>query len=603
MEISKLETMEGMKRTHMCAELTGSDAGKIVTLAGWVQRRRDLGNLIFIWLRDRSGMIQLTFSGDANQTLLEKAEGLRSEYVIAVQGKVCLREEQNINHDLKTGEIEIAVERLRVLNASLTPPFPIEEHSDVKDEVRMTYRYLDLRRPDVQRNLILRHKAAQIIRNFYHEHGFLEIETPMLIKSTPEGARDFLVPSRVHPGKFYALPQSPQQYKQILMLSGMDRYFQIVKCFRDEDLRADRQPEFTQIDLEMSFIDIDDVMTINEEMIKRLFDELLGVTVKTPFKRMTYAEAMDRFGSDKPDTRFGFELKNLSDLVENCGFQVFSSAVKAGGSVRAINVDGHARDFSRKELDALGEFVKTYRAKGLAWIVIQDDGSVKSPIAKFFNQSEMESILERMHAAPGDVLFIVADQDKIVYDALGNLRLEVAKKLNLLHPSEFHFLWVTEFPLLEYSEEEGRYTAVHHPFTAPMEDDLQFIDTDPGRIRAKAYDIILNGNELGGGSLRIYQRELQETMFRLLKISPEEIQSRFGFLLDAFQYGAPPHGGMAFGFDRLVMLMAGADSIREVMAFPKQQNASELMTNAPEIVDQKQLDELYISCHPPKKVE
>lgn len=603
MEMNKLETMEGMKRSHMCGELSAADAGKTVTLAGWVQRRRDLGNLIFIWLRDRSGLVQLTFSGDADQQLLEKAEGLRSEYVIAVQGKVCLREEKNINRELKTGEIEIAAEQLRVLNSSATPPFAIEENSDVKDEVRMTYRYLDLRRPDVQRNLILRHKAAKIIRNFYDEHGFLEIETPMLIKSTPEGARDFLVPSRVHPGKFYALPQSPQQYKQLLMLSGMDRYFQIVKCFRDEDLRADRQPEFTQIDLEMSFVDIDDVISINEELLKRLFGELLGVEVKTPFLRMTYAEAMDRFGSDKPDLRFGFELKNLSDLVENCEFGVFSGAVKAGGSVRAINVDGHAKDFSRKEIDALGEFVKTYRAKGLAWIVVNEDGSLKSPIGKFFSQQEMEAILERVNAKPGDLVLIVADRDKVVFDALGNLRLEVARKLNLLNPKEFCFLWVTEFPLLEYSEEEGRYTAMHHPFTAPMEEDLQYVDTDPGKIRAKAYDVILNGNELGGGSLRIYQRELQETMFRLLNLPPEEVQNRFGFLLDAFQFGAPPHGGMAFGFDRLVMLMAGADSIREVMAFPKQQNASELMTNAPETVDQKQLDELYISCHPPKKEE
>lgn len=599
----KLETLEGMKRTHMCAELTAADAGKTVTLAGWVQRRRDLGNLIFIWLRDRTGLIQLTFSGDIDQALLEKAEDLRSEYVIAVQGKVCLREQQNINRDLKTGEIEIQAEQLRLLNDSLTPPFAIEENSDVKDEIRMTYRYLDLRRPDVQRNLILRHKAAKIIRNFYDEHGFLEIETPMLIKSTPEGARDFLVPSRVHPGKFYALPQSPQQYKQLLMLSGMDRYFQIVKCFRDEDLRADRQPEFTQIDIEMSFVDIDDVISVNEKLVQRLFHELLGVEVKTPFQRMTYAEAMDRFGSDKPDLRFGFELRDLSDLVENCGFQVFSGAVQSGGSVRAINVDGHAKDFSRKEIDALGEFAKTYRAKGLAWISVNEDGSLKSPIAKFFQEEEMQAILQRMDAHPGDLILIVADKNKVVFDALGNLRLEVARKLNLLNPKEFCFLWVTEFPLLEYSEEEGRYTAMHHPFTAPMEEDLCYIDTDPGKIRAKAYDIILNGNELGGGSLRIYQREMQETMFRLLNIPPHEVEERFGFLLNAFRYGAPPHGGMAFGFDRLVMLMAGAESIREVMAFPKQQNASELMTNAPETVDQKQLDELYISSHPPKKEE
>ncbi len=596
-----LESMQGLKRTNMCAELSASDAGKKVTLAGWVQRRRDLGNLIFIWLRDRSGLVQLTFLSDADKELLEKAETLRAEFVIAVQGTVCLRDEQNINPDLKTGEIEIAVEELRILNTSLTPPFAIEENSDVKDEIRMTYRYLDLRRPDIQRNLILRHKAARIIRNYYDEQGFLEIETPMLIKSTPEGARDFLVPSRVHPGKFYALPQSPQQYKQLLMLSGMDRYFQIVKCFRDEDLRADRQPEFTQIDLEMSFVDIDDVIRVNEGLLKRVFKELLDVDVQLPMQRMTYTEAMSRFGSDKPDTRFGFELRDLSDIVKNCGFQVFTGAVAQGGSVRAINVNGHAKDFSRKEIDALGEFAKTYRAKGLAWIVVNEDGSLKSPIAKFLTDEEIQGILERMNAREGDLLLIVADKDKVVFDSLGNLRLEVARRLNLLDPKQYNFLWVTEFPLLEYDEEEGRYTAMHHPFTAPMEEDVKYMDTDPGKIRAKAYDIILNGNELGGGSLRIYQKDMQEKMFRLLNISPEEIQTRFGFLLDAFKYGAPPHGGLAFGFDRLVMLMAGADSIREVMAFPKQQNASELMTNAPETVDTKQLDELYISTHPPKK--
>ena len=485
-------------------------------------------------------------------------------------------------------------DELRILNASETPPFEIEEDSDVKDELRMKYRYLDLRRPDVQKNIILRHKAAKIIRDFFDENGFLEIETPMLMKSTPEGARDYLVPSRVHPGKFYALPQSPQLYKQLLMLSGMDRYFQIVKCFRDEDLRADRQPEFTQVDIEMSFIEIDDIIDLNERLLKKLFGDILGVEIQTPFLRMTYAEAMERYGSDKPDIRFGFELCNISDLVKDCGFKVFSGAIEAGGSVRAINIDSGAARFTRKEIDALGEYVKTYRAKGLAWMVIEEEG-VRGPIVKFLQPEEIDAIKERTGAKAGDILFIVADKDEVVFDALGNLRLAVARRLDILDPKQFNFLWVVEFPLLEYSEEEERFVAKHHPFTAPMDEDVALMDTDPGRVRAKAYDIILNGSEIGGGSLRIYDRALQQKMFDLLHLERGEVEARFGHLLNAFRFGAPPHGGLAYGFDRLVMLLAGEESIREVMAFPKQQNASELMTNSPSDVEQKQLDELHIA--------
>lgn len=588
------ETMENFKRTHMCTDLSVTDVGKKVILAGWVQRRRDLGSLIFVWLRDRTGIIQLTFNTDTDPELFHKAETLRGEYVIAISGTVARRDEHNINPELKTGEIEVLAEDLRILNASETPPFEIEENSDVKDELRMKYRYLDLRRPDVQKNIILRHKAAKIIRDFFDENGFLEIETPMLMKSTPEGARDYLVPSRVHPGKFYALPQSPQLYKQLLMLSGMDRYFQIVKCFRDEDLRADRQPEFTQIDIEMSFIEIDDIIDLNERLMKKLFGEILGVEVETPFARMTYTEAMERYGCDKPDTRFGFELCNISDLVKDCGFKVFSGAVEAGGSVRAINIDGGAARFTRKEIDALGEYVKTYRAKGLAWMVLEEENA-RGPIVKFLQPEEIDAIKNRTGAKTGDILFIVADKDEVVFDALGNLRLEIARRLDILDSKQFNFLWVVEFPLLEYSEEEERFVAKHHPFTAPMDEDVALMDTDPGRVRAKAYDIILNGSEIGGGSLRIYDRELQQKMFDLLHLERGEVEARFGHLLNAFRFGAPPHGGLAYGFDRLVMLLAGEESIREVMAFPKQQNASELMTNSPSDVEQKQLDELHIA--------
>ena len=562
-----MENIVNFKRTNMCADFTAADVGKKPVIMGWVQKRRDLGSLIFVWLRDRTGIVQLTFNTDTDPELFKKAETIRSEYVIAVSGTVVKREECNINKELKTGEIEILVDELRILNASETPPFEIDDDINVNDDVKMRYRFLDLRRPSMQNNLILRHRVAKIVRDHFDANGFLEIETPMLNKSTPEGARDFLVPSRVHPNKFYALPQSPQLYKQLLMLSGMDKYFQIVRCFRDEDLRADRQPEFTQIDIEMSFVEIDDVISVNEQLMKRVFKETIGVDIETPFLRLTYAEAMDRFGSDKPDMRFGFELKNLSDAVKNCGFKVFADAVAGGGSVRGINVNGYADKFSRKEIDALGEFVKTYRAKGLAWIIVEESG-VRSPIAKFFSDDEMNAILSKMEARPGDIIFIVADKNKVVFDSLGALRCEVAKKLDILDPMDFKFLWVTEFPLVEYSEEEDRYVAMHHPFTAPMDEDIEYMDSDLGKVRAKAYDIILNGNEIGGGSLRIYNSQLQEKMFKALNIPEEDIQLRFGFLINAFKYGAPPHGGMAYGFDRLVMLLTDSASIRDVLLFP-----------------------------------
>ncbi len=589
-----MENIQNFKRTDMCGDLRITDEGRKVIVMGWVQRRRDLGSLIFVWLRDRSGIVQLAFNPDTDKALFDKAESVRGEYVIAVSGTVVKRDEYNINPELKTGEIEILVDELRILNSSETPPFEIDDDINVNDDVKMKYRFLDLRRPSMQNSLMLRHKIVKIVRDFYDSHGFMEVETPILIKSTPEGARDFLVPSRVHPNKFFALPQSPQLYKQLLMLSGVDRYFQIAKCFRDEDLRADRQPEFTQIDLEMSFIDIDDIISLNEQLMKRIFKEVKGIDIETPFLRLTYAEAMDRFGSDKPDMRFGFELKDISDAVKSCGFKVFTGAIEAGGSVRAINVTGGSEKFSRKEIDSLGEFVKTYRAKGLAWIRVEEN-EIKSPIAKFLTDDEMKAILDKMQADVGDLILIVADKNKVVFDSLGALRIEVAKRLGILDPNDFKFLWVTEFPLMEYSEEEGRYMAMHHPFTAPMDEDIELMDTDLGKVRAKAYDIILNGTELGGGSLRIYNSELQRKMFDVLKLSENDIEQRFGFLLNAFKFGAPPHGGMAYGLDRLVMLIAGKDSIRDVMAFPKQQNASELMTSAPDYVDPKQLEELYIS--------
>mgnify|MGYP002543713432 CR=1 FL=1 len=587
-----MDTLHGIKRSHYCGQLSEEHVGQTVTVMGWVDVYRNLGSLIFIDLRDRYGIIQLSFDTDINQEVFDKAATLRNEYVVAVVGEVVRRSAPNPK--LPTGTIEIKVSELRILSKAETPPFEIKDETDVKDELRLKYRYLDLRRAPMQRNMVLRHKVAKIARDFYDENGFLEIETPMLTKSTPEGARDYLVPSRVHHGKFYALPQSPQQYKQLLMLSGMDRYFQIVKCFRDEDLRADRQPEFTQIDLEMSFVEIDDVISINEQMIARVFRETLGIEIKTPFLRMPYSEAMERFGSDKPDMRFGLELVNISDLVKDCGFGVFAGAVENGGSVRAINIKGGADKLSRKDLDALGEFVKTYRAKGLAWMV-REEGNVRSPIAKFFKEEELTAIFEKTQAKVGDTLVFVADKDSVVFDALGALRCELAKRLGLIDKNKFNLLWVTEFPLLEYSEEEGRYAAKHHPFTAPMDEDLALLDTEPGKVRAKAYDVILNGCELGGGSIRIFNSELQEKMFKVLGFTKEEAWERFGHLMEAFQYGTPPHGGMAYGLDRFVMLLCGADSIREVIAFPKVQNASDLMMNAPDIVDEKQLRELGIT--------
>ena len=587
------ESIFGLKRTHRCAELDISNVGQKVTVMGWTHKRRDLGGVIFVDLRDRSGIVQLVFNSEISSEIFEKAERIRNEYVLAVTGEVVKRSEDTVNPKLATGEIEIIVKELRILSSAETSPIYIEEDTDVNESLRLKYRYLDLRRADMPRNLILRHKVAKIARDYCDQHGFLEIETPMLTKSTPEGARDYLVPSRVHPGKFYALPQSPQLFKQLLMVSGFDRYMQIVKCFRDEDLRADRQPEFTQIDLEMSFVNVEDVLEINEGFIVKAFDEALGIKLETPFLRMTYQEAMDRFGSDKPDIRFGLELVNISDLVENCGFKVFSDAVKNGGSVRAINAKGCGRTFSRREIDSLVEFVKIYRAKGMAWIVVEEN-ELKSAITKFFTDEEIKAILERVKAEPGDLICFVADINEIVYDALGQLRLEIARRTNIIDESQFKFLWVTEFPLLEYDEEEKRYVAKHHPFTSPMDEDIEYLDTDPGRVRAKAYDIVLNGTEIGGGSIRIHDQALQSKMFKLLGFTEEQAWERFGFLLEAFKYGTPPHGGPAFGLDRLIMLMAKRNSIRDVIAFPKVQNASDLMTSAPDVVEDKQLKELHI---------
>lgn len=586
-----MDTLKGLKRTHYCGNLSEKDVGKTVTVMGWADVYRNLGSLIFIDLRDRYGVIQLSFDTDVCKETFEKAASVRNEYVLAAVGEVVKRSSPNTK--IPTGTIEIKVSELRILSKSETPPFAIEDETDVKDELRLKYRYLDLRRRPMQENLVLRHRVAKIARDFYDENGFLEIETPMLQKSTPEGARDYLVPSRVHPGKFYALPQSPQLYKQILMISGMDRYFQIVKCFRDEDLRADRQPEFTQIDLEMSFVEIDDVISINEKMIAKVFKEIKGIELETPFLRMPYAEAMDRFGSDKPDLRFSMELKNISDIVSQCGFGVFKNAVADGGSVRCITVPGGAKKLSRKEVDSLGEFVKTYRAKGLAWMAFEES-SVRSPIAKFLTEDEIENIKQKALANTGDMVLFVADKDEVVFDSLGALRCEIAKRLDMIDKNDYKLLWVTEFPLLEYSEEENRYVAKHHPFTSPMDEDWEYIDSDPGRVRAKAYDIILNGCELGGGSIRIFNTEMQQKMFEVLGFTKEQAWERFGFLMEAFKYGTPPHGGMAYGLDRFVMLLGGCESIREVIAFPKVQNASELMSGAPDRVDEKQLDELSI---------
>ncbi len=586
------ESIYGLKRSHKCTELGTENIGETVTVMGWVQKQRNLGSLVFVDLRDRSGILQIVFT-DKDGEMFEKSKTIRSEFVLAVVGTVSARAPEAVNKKMATGGIEITAKELRILSTAETPPIYIEENLDANEMTRLKYRYLDLRRPDMQRNFILRHRVSKVARDYYDENGFLEVETPILIKSTPEGARDYLVPSRVHEGKFFALPQSPQLYKQLLMVSGFDRYFQIAKCFRDEDLRADRQPEFTQIDIEMSFVNVDDVITCNEGFIKRAFKEALGVELETPFIRMPYAEAMERYGSDKPDIRFGMELVNMSDLVADCGFKVFTDAVASGGSVRAINAKGCSK-FSRKEIDALVEVIKTYKAKGMAWISLGADNEIKSSFAKFMTEDEMKALLERADAQPGDLICFVADKNDIVYDALGQLRLEVARRLNILDPDEFKFLWVTEFPLFEYDEEENRYAAKHHPFTCPMDEDLELLDTDPGKVRAKAYDIVLNGVELGGGSIRIHIQELQAKMLEMLGFTEEDANRKFGFLLNAFKYGTPPHGGMAFGLDRMIMLMAKTDSIRDVIAFPKVQNSSSPMDNAPDIVDEGQLEELHI---------
>ncbi|MCL2126027.1 MAG: aspartate--tRNA ligase [Oscillospiraceae bacterium] len=591
-----MENINGNKRTKYCGEPRIADIGNEIAVCGWVQRRRDLGHLIFIDLRDREGILQLAFDENTKKDIFDAASTVRSEYVLYAKG--ILRERSSKNAELPTGDVELEVSTLNILAKAETPPFEIVENSDVNDTLRLKYRYLDLRRPDMQRYIALRHRAVKVARDYFDENGFLEIETPMLTKSTPEGARDYLVPSRVHPGKFYALPQSPQQYKQLLMLSGFDRYMQIVRCFRDEDLRADRQPEFTQIDLEMSFVDVEDIIAMNDGFLKRLFKEVIDVDVKTPIRRMTWREAMDRFGSDKPDLRFGLELCDISDLVKNSEFKVFSGPVAAGGSVRMIYIpDGTA--LSRKQIDALGEFVKTYGAKGLAWAKLTDDGGISSSFSKNLTDEENAAILDRAGAKPGGLLFIVADEkDDVVFASLGALRCECAKRLGLIADGIYEFVWITEFPLFEYSEEEGRFVAKHHPFTSAMDEDIDMLDTDKANCRAKAYDIVLNGTELGGGSIRINTPEIQERMFRALGFTDEDAAARFGHLINAFKYGAPPHGGLAYGLDRLVMHLAGLSSIRDVIAFPKVQNASELMTSCPDVVDDAQLKELGIMLAP-----
>ena len=588
------ESMLGLKRSHRCTEVSNANIGEEITVMGWVQKRRNLGSLIFIDLRDRSGILQIVFDeNDVQKEGFEKAETLRSEFVIAVKGMVTKRGGA-INENLKTGDIEIRATELRILSEALTPPFPIEDGITTKDDLRLKYRYLDLRRPCLQKNLIMRSKTATLVRTFLDKEGFLEIETPMLTKSTPEGARDYLVPSRVHPGNFYALPQSPQLFKQLLMCSGYDRYFQIVKCFRDEDLRADRQPEFTQIDMELSFVDVDDVIDVNERLLAKMFKEILDVDVKLPIQRMTWQEAMDRFGSDKPDTRFGMELKDVSKVVEGCGFGVFTGALENGGSVRGINANGQGA-MPRKKIDALVEVAKTYGAKGLAYLAINEDGTYKSSFSKFMTEEELDNLVAAMDGKAGDLLLFAADKNDVVWAVLGALRLHIAEELGLLDKNQFNFLWITEFPLLEWNEEQNRFVAKHHPFTMPMDEDLQYLDSDPGRVRAKAYDIVLNGTEIGGGSVRIYQSDVQEKMFEVLGFTKEEAYDRFGFLLNAFKYGVPPHAGLAYGLDRLIMLMAKEDSIREVIAFPKIKDASCLMTDAPNVVDEKQLEELAIA--------
>ena len=588
------ESMKGLKRTHRCAELSAANIGETVTIMGWVQKNRNKGGLVFVDVRDRSGIIQIVCEeGKTDAAVIEKATKLRSEYVVAVVGTVAKRSGA-VNENLATGEIEVLPTELRILAEAETPPFHIEENSKTKEEIRLKYRYLDLRRPDMQRNLMMRSKVATLTRQFLAEEGFLEIETPVLIGSTPEGARDYLVPSRIHQGHFYALPQSPQLFKQLLMCSGCDRYFQLAKCFRDEDLRADRQPEFTQIDMELSFVDVDDVIEVNERLLAKLFKEVLGVEVSLPIQRMTWQEAMDRFGSDKPDIRFGMELNDVTDVVRDCEFVVFKNAIENGGTVRGINAKGQG-GMPRKKIDKLVAFAKDYGAKGLAYIAIQEDGTVKSSFAKFMTDEQMKALIDAMGGENGDLLLFAADKNKVVWAVLGALRLELAAQMDLLDKNEYKFLWVTEFPLLEWNDEQNRFMAMHHPFTMPMEEDLQYIDSDPGRVRAKAYDIVLNGNEIGGGSVRIFNPEIQSKMFEVLGFTPEQAQEQFGFLLTAFKYGVPPHAGLAYGLDRLVMLMAKEDSIRDVIAFPKVKDASDLMTEAPTRVAQEQLDELGLA--------
>ena len=595
------ESMVGIKRSHRCTEVTTANIGQDVTVMGWVQKSRNKGGIIFVDLRDRSGILQIIFEeSDCGAENFAKAEKLRSEFVIAVTGRVEARSGA-VNPNLATGAIEVRAKSMRVLSESETPPFPIEENSKTKEELRLKYRFLDLRRPDMQRNLLMRSQVATLTRQFLADEGFLEIETPTLVKSTPEGARDYLVPSRVHPGNFYALPQSPQTLKQLLMCSGCDRYFQLARCYRDEDLRADRQPEFTQIDMELSFVDVDDVLDVNERLLAHVFKEVLDVDITLPIPKITWQEAMDRFGSDKPDTRFGMELINVSEVVKGCGFGVFTGALDQGGSVRGINAKGQGA-MPRKKIDKLVDFAKEYGAKGLAYLSIAEDGSVKSSFAKFMTEEELSALIQAMDGQPGDLLLFAADKNKVVWDVLGNLRLEIARKLDLLDKSQYNFLWVTEFPLLEWNEDENRFVAMHHPFTMPMEEDLQYLDSDPGRVRAKAYDIVLNGTEIGGGSVRIHQNDIQTKMFEVIGFTKEEAQEQFGFLLNAFKYGVPPHAGLAYGLDRLVMLMAKADSIRDVIAFPKVKDASDLMLEAPSEVAVKQLEELGIGVLKSDKV-
>jgi aspartyl-tRNA synthetase len=592
------ESMQGLHRSHRCTEVSNKNIGETVTVMGWVQKRRNLGSLIFIDLRDRSGILQLVFD-ENDREVFEKAKNLRSEFVIAVEGVVRKRGGA-INEDLATGDIEVTVNTLRILSESDTPPFPVEENINTREELRLQYRYLDLRRPSLQKNIKLRSDVTTFIRKFMQGEGFLEIETPTLCKSTPEGARDYLVPSRVHPGEFYALPQSPQLYKQLLMCSGFDRYMQIARCYRDEDLRADRQPEFTQVDMELSFVDIDDVIDVNERLLQAMFKEILGVDIPLPMPRMTWQEAMDRFGSDKPDTRFGMELIDVTKVVEGCGFGVFTGAIENGGTVRGLNVKGQGH-MPRKKIDKLVDHAKGNGAKGLAYLCINEDGTYKSSFAKFMTEEELDNLVKAMEGEPGDLLLFAADKNKIVWNVLGALRLELAQQLELIPEDKWNFLWVVEFPQFEWSDEQNRYLAMHHPFTMPMEEDLQYLDTDLGKIRAKAYDIVLNGTELGGGSVRIHQEDIQERMFKALGFTNEEAHEQFGFLLDAFKYGVPPHAGLAYGLDRLVMHMAKEDNIREVIAFPKVKDASCLMTNAPSPVDSKQLEELAIDIVKPEE--